>query len=354
MEERETILASLNRVVSNPEAVKLRESLRQSRRIQEEFRPLRIALTFAADFLLWRPEKLRTEMKFSRLRPTNILALAALFLAAKLVAAPPETESPASVKLSGILALPGKKRALLLVREPGSGSGTTAQSRILGEGQKEGAIEVIEIDEKASTVRIRNGGKLVELTFETDGVPRAATPTLPDQKTGHAQVPSSVPPPPYTLPVPNGGTPDIIVVPPAGDPPISSGSGVHVFGRNSRRAATSNDVRQVVGMGGPQVPYWAPRPPASSTPPNLGTPTSTPLAAQLPPSWSAVPEERHVQTYMPPPIQPGLQPPTPPPAPPAGSSSSGGSGAVMIRSMPEAPNYQYVAPNVPNYRIRAP
>ena len=49
-------------------------------------------------------------------------------------------------------------------------------SYILGVGQREGDIEVLEIDDKAGSVKVNNAGIVVMLTFEKDGPKLPATP----------------------------------------------------------------------------------------------------------------------------------------------------------------------------------
>src|SRR4051812_27478187 len=87
--------------------------------------------------------------------------------AASLMAAPHTNESPAAeVKLTGITQFSGKKKALLLVRETAQSS--QSRSPILSEGESEGAIEVLQIDEVRGRVRVRNGSKEMELSFSRD------------------------------------------------------------------------------------------------------------------------------------------------------------------------------------------
>ncbi|MDB6122237.1 MAG: hypothetical protein JWQ71_1230 [Pedosphaera sp.] len=83
---------------------------------------------------------------------------------------------PPNVKLTGIATILGKKQALFMVQEaatPGKGPNKEL-SYILTEGQREGAVEVVEINEKANTVRIKNDGNISLLTFETPKLPTAA------------------------------------------------------------------------------------------------------------------------------------------------------------------------------------
>src|SRR5580700_4604136 len=58
-------------------------------------------------------------------------------------------DPPANVKLTGILTIFGKKQAMFLVNEPGAaGKQPKTLSLILNEHQREGVLEVLEIDPK--------------------------------------------------------------------------------------------------------------------------------------------------------------------------------------------------------------
>ncbi len=69
---------------------------------------------------------------------------------------PPALSLP-KLKLVGITSISGTKRALLRVESVGNSPGQ-AQSLILSEHQKSGQVEVLEIDEKSGSVRVRNSG----------------------------------------------------------------------------------------------------------------------------------------------------------------------------------------------------
>jgi hypothetical protein len=93
-----------------------------------------------------------------------------------LAAPKPETSKPGEVfipapeyKLTGIAGFGSQKWALLSKADPGK----PAQPFVLRQGESDGAIEVLEIDEIASLVRIRNEGVLVELRFTTNTTPNA-------------------------------------------------------------------------------------------------------------------------------------------------------------------------------------
>src|ERR1043165_2378007 len=90
---------------------------------------------------------------------------------------------PTNVKLTGLTTTMGSKRALLLVQEPGPGA--KEQSVILREGQREGDVEVLEIDEKEGMVKINNGGVASTLSFDKDGMKLPSLPAavMPGQPT---------------------------------------------------------------------------------------------------------------------------------------------------------------------------
>jgi hypothetical protein len=83
------------------------------------------------------------------------------------------------VTLTGITTLLGLKRAVLQAQTPArSGLPAREQSYILAEGQRDGDIEVVEIDEAAGIVKIKAGEIPMTLDFVSNGV---KPPTLPVQ-----------------------------------------------------------------------------------------------------------------------------------------------------------------------------
>jgi len=73
---------------------------------------------------------------------------------------------PPEYKLTGIAGFGSNKWALLSKADPGK----APRHFMLREGQSEGPLEVVQVDEIANVVRIRNEGALVELTFATNTV----------------------------------------------------------------------------------------------------------------------------------------------------------------------------------------
>jgi hypothetical protein len=110
---------------------------------------------------------------------------------------PPPVEPPSNVKLTGITSMLGVERAFFMVSPPaerGKPPGKE-QSFIIKEGEREGEIEVLKIDERAATVTIKNDGLESVLALDT-------SPTLPNGP--HAGPPqpgmangSRIRPPPY-------------------------------------------------------------------------------------------------------------------------------------------------------------
>jgi len=94
---------------------------------------------------------------------------------------PPEPEAvkpaPPPITLTGIITLGGKRALLTTPPAPGKpGAEARAQSLVLGEGQREGDIEVLEINEHAGTVTLNSGDTVTTLNFAEHGVQHAANP----------------------------------------------------------------------------------------------------------------------------------------------------------------------------------
>lgn len=123
---------------------------------------------------------------------------------------------PPKIFLTGITTILGKKQALLKSPPPPAKPGQpppTELSYILTEGQREGDIEVVAIDEKAGTVKVLNSGTLFVLNFEKDG-----------QKLSPSTAPGALAP---GIPAPGG------VAPPSVNP-YAPGSGFNLPNRPLR------------------------------------------------------------------------------------------------------------------------
>jgi hypothetical protein len=151
----------------------------------------------------------------------------------------PEVAPLPKITLTGITTILDSKRALMKVAaaNPKKADPAKELSLILSEGQREGDIEVLQIDEKAGSVKVRNSGTVMVLTFERDGAKLPATP-LPPGIPGAPPLPSALPgvqaTNPYTLPTRNASTP----------PPFP--------GRNPRRGVPAPGV--VTANGGVTYP----------------------------------------------------------------------------------------------------
>ena len=122
-------------------------------------------------------------------------------------AAPTVTNTPPpNVKLTGITSLLGVKRAFFMVApaaQPGKPPGKE-ESFIIEEGQRQGVIEVMEIDQKALTVRIKNDGTESTLALDTSpklptgpgGAPGGGPPGLPGGAGGRPHMPTAGAPTP--------------------------------------------------------------------------------------------------------------------------------------------------------------
>ena len=89
-------------------------------------------------------------------------------------APPKETEAPKpppNIKFTGTTSIFGKTRALFMVQEaatpgkPGAGGPPKEESVILKVGDRQGGLELLEVDEEKGTAKIKNNGEEVVLTL---------------------------------------------------------------------------------------------------------------------------------------------------------------------------------------------
>jgi hypothetical protein len=73
----------------------------------------------------------------------------------------PQPLPTAKVNLTGVTTLLGQRRAILVITPPGK----PAESKLIKEGDREGDLEVLSINELTGTVRIRNHNQETELSF---------------------------------------------------------------------------------------------------------------------------------------------------------------------------------------------
>ena len=125
---------------------------------------------------------------------------------------------PVNITLTGILAgkVFGGKKALMKTPPAPSKPGEPPpqeHSMVLGIGEADGDVQVLEIDEKAGSVKVKNAGEVVTLTFKDNGLKPSAGAPVPGAPPG--------------LPTPTGfpGQPPMKAAggfqPPAGNPGFS-------------------------------------------------------------------------------------------------------------------------------------
>ena len=243
---------------------------------------------------------------------------------------PPDPEAnkppPPKIFLTGITTILGNKRALLKTTPPAKpGEPAKEQTFTIGEGQRDGDIEVLEINEKAGTVKVNDYGTITTLDFDKDGVkavvgaaPAAARPA------GFVPAPGANPfmpaggantlPRPMRLPAPAGtsATPSAYntatVTPAYGSPSATAGAvtlpGVN-FGASHTQPAAQPQLPPVSGetqtalLAAQQLAnkdkLYPPAPPpisqllgeqnnsGSATTPGAHSPPQLPRAPSLPP-----------------------------------------------------------------------
>ena len=164
---------------------------------------------------------------------------------------PPQPEDnkppPPKITLTGITTIFGNKRALMTVQMPARPPEPAKnQSFILSEGQRDGEIEVLEIDEKApggGSVKVNDFGTIMTLTFDKDGaklpnvpLPPGLPPGVPPHPVGGYQPPAPSPYAPASSPAASGLRPipsRQIRLPATGTAPLKQG-GVNSGGPAAR------------------------------------------------------------------------------------------------------------------------
>jgi len=80
------------------------------------------------------------------------------------------TVNPAVITLTGITTILGDKRALLKIHVPAKPPAPAREAPcILKEGQSEGEVQVLAINEATWRVKVSNAGNIEVLTFEKNG-----------------------------------------------------------------------------------------------------------------------------------------------------------------------------------------
>jgi hypothetical protein len=96
----------------------------------------------------------------------------------------PQAVEKSKVKLTGITTMLGDKRAILRVLPPSPKQGQPTargqqtpegESLILTEGQREGDVEVVQIDEDAGVVKLVAGGETQTITFDKEPIQPVAS-----------------------------------------------------------------------------------------------------------------------------------------------------------------------------------
>jgi hypothetical protein len=117
----------------------------------------------------------------------------------------PEIQAPlAKVVLTGVTSMFGEPRALLEITESEPGKGPVINKRTLKQGERDGSIEILQIDVVNAKVRIKNGPIETNVVFEVAKAgPQDARPMGPTQfQPPHPNPPGT----PFNSPmVPNAG-----------------------------------------------------------------------------------------------------------------------------------------------------
>ena len=174
--------------------------------------------------------------------------------------APPRPEDnkqpPPNIKLTGITTILGRKQALLLVDVPAKPPQPAKQeSYILTEGQRDGDIEIVAINEKEGVVKVKNHGEPQTLDFVNNGVKVPAGSSMP-----MAAAPGAPPMPAMAIPPPpsSSGNPGGMRQIPTRPVRMISGSG----GDNGQQALAYGGGAANPGFAGYGGASAAPAPPA--------------------------------------------------------------------------------------------
>jgi hypothetical protein len=232
---------------------------------------------------------------------------------------PPDPEAnkppPPKMFLQGITTFGGIKRALLKTQmptkpgEPPKGE----QSFVLAEGQREGDIEVLEIDAKGGTVKVNDFGTIATLDFEHNGIKTVTAPPV----AGAAPHPVGGFPAPGANPfTPAGGAQP----PPITRPmrlPRPAGAAASFESGSATPAYASGTPS--LGLGGTTVPLYGSTPVQTQVAPQAAAPPTSQLSLEETYLMIEAERERLKQLGldkkyppMPPtPLTPGLAPNTP-------------------------------------------
>jgi hypothetical protein len=206
---------------------------------------------------------------------------------------------PPIIFLQGITTIGATAKALFKVQmppkpgEPPKGE----QSFILGEGQRDGEIEVLEIDAKAGTVKVDDFGTITNLNFENNGIKTAGAPAPSGGPKPAGFVPSAPPPSPFAPPT---GANPIPTARPMRLPPTSAAASPSSYGGTA--AVANNDTARSLTTYTAVPTTTAYGSSATSLTVPGGTPAPTTGMAQKswPPEMQMTPEESaiHEAAYM--------------------------------------------------------
>jgi len=115
----------------------------------------------------------------------------------------PPAPPPALVELSGIATILGKKQAFLQVQEPARPNEPAKKLFLtLSEGERQGEIEVLQIDPVAGVVKVSNAGVVTNLDIQNNAPKLASTPPVQPAGPGSPGAPKLGAPPPAPVPAP--------------------------------------------------------------------------------------------------------------------------------------------------------
>jgi hypothetical protein len=222
------------------------------------------------------------------------------------IKAPP----PPSIILSGIISMPmhgstkqSNKRALLKVMLPAKPPAKPEEeSLILSVGEREGEIEVLEINDKAGIVKVNDFGTITNLSFENNGVKLAGTTTPWQPVPGgppHAGANGPVAPPSHPTFRPESGYSQRTIPRQMRTGPGGAGASPTGYGGMPTYSAPSYGTPSTMALGG----YGTP----ASTP---NTPQNMPSQMELSPENAALMEALYTQQHQKE-ISQGLMPPIP-------------------------------------------
>ncbi len=216
---------------------------------------------------------------------------------------PPDPEAnkppPPKIFLTGITTILSSKRALMkMTPAPKPGEPAKEQSFTLGEGQRDGDLEVVEIDEKVGKVKVKYYDSIVDLDFENNGVKAAAAPApgAPPKQAGFVPPPA---PAPYT-PAAGGGAMPTAARPLRMSSAAGGATSPGAYG-GARGPNTYSALPTAPVYGSTPVPTTAGTTAGMVALPAVGTPASTPTPQRnWPPETPMTPEEAaiHEAAYM--------------------------------------------------------